>query len=189
MDLIKPGALGEVSGFFCAMKKCEKEKIDNILGEDFVEQYLFDEYITPTRCTRAEKEFRKKIIRKLVVAGVQKSDITEYFEHRFGISKKQVNKYFSEVNREMVEEGRKESELMFALSVARLESALTECIMTEDMTNRIRVMKELNEIQGLRVQKHELGGPGGDGIQLILDSDYVPKDNESKPEQLAQPVP
>jgi hypothetical protein len=169
------------------MKECEKIKIDNILGADFVEQYLFDEYVTPTRCTRAEKEFRKKIIRKLVIAGVQKSEITEYFEHRFGLSKKQVNKYFSEVSKDMIVEGRKESEMMFALSVARLEDALTACIMTKDMTNRIRVMKELNEIQGLRVQKHELGGPGGDGIQLILDSDFVPK-NESKPEQHPQPV-
>jgi len=150
------------------MKEFEAEKYDKILGRDYVQGYLFsekDNIIAPRKATAAEKELRIKTIRRLLIAGVNRSTIIEYCELRFCISPKTVYKYFDVINDELREESSKDKEFNYGMAVARMEKALLDCETSKDMTNRVRILADLSKLQGLIT--HKIKGDEEDGALRI----------------------
>jgi hypothetical protein len=165
--------------------KVLKKRIDAILGDEFVEQYLFDERVIPRKCTRAEKELRKKAIRRMVVAGFSYKDVAEYCRHRFEIGPKQVEKYLGEIYSEFKRLAERDIQEAYGLQISRLEKALVDCEIDNDMNNRVKVLKELSDMQGLKKFAVDLTS-GGDRITLIVDGSFLPK--HDRPEQHPEPA-
>jgi hypothetical protein len=150
------------------MKDFEAKKYDRILGEQYVQGYLFEgdiNIIAPRKATQAEKELRIKTIRRLLIAGVNRQAIIEYCELRFCISPKTVYKYFDVINDELREESAKDKEFNYGLAVARMERALLDCETSNDMTNRVRILADLSKLQGLIT--HKIRGDDEDGALKI----------------------
>lgn len=138
------------------MKEFEARKLDQLLGRDYVQGYLFENdenIIAPRKATAAEKELRTKTIRRLLIAGVPRSSIFEYCELRFCISQKTVYKYFDSISSEFKAESAKEKEENYGLAVARFERALLDCETSGDMTNRVKILGDLTKLQGLIVNR------------------------------------
>lgn len=150
------------------MKEFEAEKLDKLLGSGYAQGYLFEDgnnIIAPRKATAAEKELRIKTIRRLLIAGVNRQSIIEYCELRFCISPKTVYKYFDVITAELREESTKDKEYHYGLAVARMERALLDCESTGDMTNRTRILNDLNKLQGLIT--HSIKGEGEDGKLVV----------------------
>ncbi len=151
------------------MKEFEAKKYDKLLGEGYVQGYLFDNdenIIAPRKATKAEKELRIKTIRRLLIAGVSRPAIIEYCALRFCLAPKSVYKYFAAIDNELKEESKKDRDLNYGLAVARLEQALLRCETEKDMNNQVKILAELNKLQGLIVNK--IGGTGEDGELVVV---------------------
>lgn len=158
------------------MKDFEAKKIDKLLGDEYVQGYLFEagqNIIAPRKATNAEKELRLKTIRRLLIAGYSRQAIIEYCGLRFCLAQKTVYKYFDAINEELREEGKKDRESNYGLAIARLEQALLSCELDKDMNNRVKILAELNKLQGLIVNK--IAGTGEDG-ELVIE--FVNKTKE-----------
>jgi len=182
--VIKPVSRKRYGLFLCekTMKEFEAKKYDEILGDKYVQGYLFEgdqNIIAPRKATQAEKELRIKTIRRLLIAGVNRQSIIEYCELRFCISPKTVYKYFDAINDELKIESTKDKEINYGLAVARMEQALLDCITSKDMTNRARILGDLHKLQGLIT--HKIKGEGEDG-ELVIEFVNKSKDDIKKDE-------
>lgn len=148
------------------------EKCESILGTEYVQQYLFAERVIPRKCTKAEKVLRLATIRRLVVAGVSIKEVCDYCEHRFEITPKQVHKYLTEIYQEFKKIGERDAEVNYGLAVERLEAALVECIRAGDMDNRIKVLKEIHDVQSIKKFTLDLTSKG-ERISVIVGGDFV----------------
>lgn len=151
-----------------ANQKAKTKKLDDLLGEDYKQGYLFEDgqnFLAPRKATKAEMEFRIKAIRLLMIAGVSRPEILSYCESKFWISPKTTYKYFDIINTELKEESTKDKEHNYGLAVARFEKALLDCVHGSDMTNRVRILSELSKLQGLIT--HKIKGDEEDGALRI----------------------
>ncbi len=154
------------------------KRIENLLGTVYTQQYLFDRY-TPRKCTKAEKELRKKTIRKLIVAGIPRNETQKYCEYRFGFKAKQFAKYLSEIYQEFQELSQVDSEVNYGLHVERLNAALAECISDQDMANRIRVLKEFGDVFGLKKQNMDLT-TYGEKLVFMVSDEFLPQSRKDE---------
>lgn len=152
------------------------KKLDDLLGVEYVQQYLFDERVFPRKCTAADKYLRKKTIRRLVVIGVGFKDVAEYCRYRFGIGEKQVHKYLTEIYDEFKKVAAKDIESKYALHIERLEMALVDSIRAGDMDNRVKLLKEIGGVQGLHKFAIDLTS-AGERLTIILGDQYIGNPN------------
>ncbi len=166
------------------MDNGRKTKIETILGNEYIEQYLFADRVIPRKCNRAEKELRKRTIRRLIVAGVSKKDVVEYCNDRFEIGEKQVNKYLSEIYDEFKDLGKRDAETNYGLAIERLEAALVDSITSDDMDNRIKVLRELDDVQGLKTHAIDVTTKG-EKVFLTISQEFMPKHDDTRAGQPA----
>jgi hypothetical protein len=160
------------------MDTLRKKKITKLLGTD-AQQYLFKDRPKTAKCSQAEKELRKASIRRMIVAGVSLHDVLEYCADHWQIQDKQVKKYLSEIYSEFKKLGRRDAEVNYGLAIERLEAALFECVASKDMGNRVKVLKELADVQGLKTLSVDLTSKG-EKLTFIISEKYT---SGNRPEQ------
>ncbi len=167
---------------YMAMDKVRKQKIKKLLGSD-VQQYLFKDRPREAKCSQAEKEIRKSAIRRMIVAGINLHEVLEFCAEHWQIQEKQVKKYLSEIYAEFKRLGKRDAEVNYGLAIERLETALFECISGRDMGNRVKILKELADVQGIKTLNVDLTSKG-EKLTYILSEKWT---SGHRPEHHDQP--
>ena len=132
------------------------------------------------KSTKAEYEARIAAVYRLLIQGSRRRDIMQYVENAgWGVSESMVDKYIAAATAEISEVTELEKKAALGMAYKRLDMLFSLCHTEKDFKTCLAVQRELNELGGLKIEKHEVTGNMG-----IMFVDNVPKD-ATKPDSKA----
>ena len=132
------------------------------------------------KSTSAEMDSRIAAVYRLLLEGARRRDIMQYNKDAgWNVCESMVDRYIAIATAEIAEVTELEKQTALGMAYKRLDMLFSEAHRDKDFKTCLAVQRELNELGGLKIEKHEV--TGNMGIQFV---DDVPKD-ATKPDSMA----
>ncbi len=118
------------------------------------------------KCTKGVKIERVTAVMALILRGLRPADIVRYgSEKGWKIDRRQVEKYITAANNEIMKQAEPKRSVEFAKSKLRYEEIFAQATAEKNFSARIAAQKEIDELMRLKPKRIEHSGPDGGPIR------------------------
>lgn len=118
------------------------------------------------KSSKGEVERRVTDIYTLRLACASHEYIVRYASEKWGVSERQVESYITKAIEKEKEEGKQVRENELIKAIKRLEDIYFKAYALQNYSECRLITKDMADLLGLRVVKHEHSGPGGKAIEI-----------------------
>jgi len=132
------------------------------------------------KATQLQSRERQETIFNMMLDGYSRYAIVRYCSNKWHIGSRQVDKYITKINEELNKTKAESFEAIKRRAIKRCERHRVRCREAGDRRTEAIMIKEINEIEGSKIQKHEITGVEGKPLipaQIVI---QLPDNGRSK---------